>query len=142
VAVGALLVTNGELGVPRELIAELKDNPVPGVQAVRPLVLHRVVLPDLENRPALLVGVELESPESAATAAADNPWGVEYQMATRPLALPRGFPAFVGAALAAELPGGIAEFKVRCNGQVKPLSGFGTVRGRDPPSPAAPLRRT
>jgi putative ABC transport system permease protein len=136
-AVGDLLVTNGELGVPRELIAELRDDPVPGVQAVRPLVLHRVVLPDLGNRPALLVGVELESPE--APTAADNPWGVEYEMVTRPLALPRGFPAFVGAALAAELPDGIAEFKVRCNGQVRPLSGFGTVRVRDPASPAAAL---
>jgi putative ABC transport system permease protein len=136
-AVGDLLVTNGELGVPRELIAALRDNPVPGVQAVRPLVLHRVVLPDLGNRPALLVGVEIDSPESAA--AADNPWGVEYQMTTRPLALPRGFPAFVGAALAADLPGGIVEFKVRCNGQVKSLSGFGTVRVRDAASPAAVL---
>jgi putative ABC transport system permease protein len=138
-AIGDLLVTNGELGVPRELIADLKANPVPGIQAVRPLILHRVVLPDLGNRAALLVGVELESPESAPTAAADNPWGVEYQMVTRPLALPRGFPAFVGAALAAELPGGIAEFKVRCEGQVKPLSGFGTVRVRDAASPAAAL---
>src|SRR5436309_3107282 len=55
--VGDLHVDNGDAGVERDLAGELTA--VPGVRSAMPLLVERVALPDLENRPALLVGVEL-----------------------------------------------------------------------------------
>ncbi len=126
---GDLLVTNGSDGVPRDLIEQLKTAGIPGLREVRPLVVNRVVLPALDNRTALLVGVELELGSAADTPLKDE---VDFQLVPRPLSFPRGYPTFVGQALAQELPGGIAEFKVRVGSQLRPLSGFGTVTARGP----------
>lgn len=52
-----LYVTNGDAGVAADLAADLAG--LPGVRAVRPLVLERILLPDLGQQPALLVGVDL-----------------------------------------------------------------------------------
>ena len=57
---GDLLVSNGEPGVPLPLAAELRAANLPGVVSVTPLVVERVTLPDLANRPAVLVGAELD----------------------------------------------------------------------------------
>src|SRR5262245_29209263 len=55
-----LYVSSGEAGVPHYLAQQLTA--VPGVRAVRPLIIQRVVLPellpDLKNQPATLLGVE------------------------------------------------------------------------------------
>ena len=51
-----LSVSNGEAGVRRDLAAELRT--VPGLRAVVPLLVERVPLTDLDNRLALLLGVE------------------------------------------------------------------------------------
>src|SRR5690242_3695125 len=52
-----LMVTNGDAGVPRDLRQRLAD--VPGVKAVRPLVIDsaRVVLDDNSRRPVMLLGL-------------------------------------------------------------------------------------
>jgi putative ABC transport system permease protein len=124
-AAGAdLLVTNGDVGVPRELVQELKKADIPGLQEVRPLVISRVLLPDLGNRPALLVGLDLEG----ARAAGGNPWGVETEASNRPLlsGLPRGFPIYVGDQLAADAPDRW-DYQVRASGRTRTLSRFGIV---------------
>src|SRR5439155_7085012 len=51
-----LTVGNDEAGVRRDLAADLRA--VPGVRAVVPLLVERVPLRDLDNRLALLLGVE------------------------------------------------------------------------------------
>ncbi|HXG13401.1 MAG TPA: FtsX-like permease family protein [Gemmataceae bacterium] len=121
-----LLVTNGEAGVDRALIDELRRARLPGVRTVRPLIIDRAVLPALNNKSAMLVGVELDSLNHN-----DNPWGIEVQLVARPLAIPRGYPVFVGSRLAAAMPDGIAEFQVRVAGKIYPLSGYGTVDAHD-----------
>ncbi|HEY1375172.1 MAG TPA: FtsX-like permease family protein, partial [Gemmataceae bacterium] len=113
-----LSVGNGEAGVRRDLAAELRA--VPGLRAVVPLLLERVPLRDLDNRLALLLGVERPD---AADAAADL-FGVAVQV-TRPLALLSPYPALVGEGLAAELPAGAV--RVRVNGRDAELAPLGTV---------------
>ncbi|HEY7327074.1 MAG TPA: FtsX-like permease family protein [Gemmataceae bacterium] len=54
-----LYVSNGDAGVPRILAEQLAQ--VPGVRSAAPLVLQRVALPDLDYRPALLLGVDIKS---------------------------------------------------------------------------------
>jgi putative ABC transport system permease protein len=51
-----LYVSNGGIGVPAALAEQLAA--VPGVRAVVPLVIHRVALPELGGRTALLLGVD------------------------------------------------------------------------------------
>src|SRR5262249_38120947 len=72
-----LSVTHGDAGVAKNVVGELAA--VPGVRSVMPLLVERVALPDLENRPAQLVGVDLSLERPA-----DNPWRIEYQL-TDPL---------------------------------------------------------
>src|SRR5262245_7343087 len=72
-----LHVTNGEAGVRQEIAAELTG--VPGVKAVLPLLIENVMLPELGNRRAVLVGVDL-SPSNLQ----GNPWRIEYSV-TDPL---------------------------------------------------------
>jgi len=57
---GDLYVSNGELGVHRSVVDEIRAAEVPGVQAVRPLVYERVALPGQDTK-AVLLGFELNS---------------------------------------------------------------------------------
>src|SRR4051794_17532155 len=43
-----LYVTNGEAGVLRSVVEELRDAHIPGARAVQPLVYDRITLPDLD----------------------------------------------------------------------------------------------
>src|SRR3954462_1808953 len=52
-----LQVSNGDLGVDRGLTARLGG--IPGARSVRPVLIRRILLPDLGGRPAVLVGVDL-----------------------------------------------------------------------------------
>ena len=72
--VGDLFVTNGELGVYRSVVDDLRAANLPGVKSVQPLVVERVYLPDQDNRAAVLVGAEL----SLQMVNADNPLGVRF----------------------------------------------------------------
>lgn len=61
-----LFVSNGELGVLRSVADDLREADIAGVKDVRPLLYERVVLPDLDNRPAVLLGADLsEGPKQA-----------------------------------------------------------------------------
>ena len=60
-AAAELYVTNGEAGVLRSLVDELRAANVPGVKSVQPLVYDRVTLPDLDGRVAVLIGAEVTS---------------------------------------------------------------------------------
>jgi putative ABC transport system permease protein len=58
-----LYVSNGDAGVPRSLAESLAQ--VPGVHSVQPWVMQRVILPELANRPGLLLGVDLNAEEES-----------------------------------------------------------------------------
>lgn len=77
--VADLLVSNGEQGVHDSVLRDLQRSPIPGVKYVQPLILDRVALPDLENRTALLIGVDLES-----EAVAGNPRGITLEFSNPP----------------------------------------------------------
>jgi putative ABC transport system permease protein len=130
--VGDLLVSNGDAGVSGEAASRLEKAAIPGVQSVAPLVFGRVALPELDNRPAFLLGIDLD----AAARQSANPWGIEIRW-TNPLGfLTGGKPILVGSALAADLsrsiPSGIGGFRVRAGGKERRLSAAGTVEARGP----------
>src|SRR4051794_1067070 len=52
-----LQVSNGDLGIPRDLAGRLAT--IEGVRSVRPVLIQRVLLPDLGGRSAVLVAVDL-----------------------------------------------------------------------------------
>jgi len=56
-----LYVTNGEAGVRRALVDEIRAANIPGLKSVQPLVFDRVQLPGLDGRVAVLMGVEASS---------------------------------------------------------------------------------
>jgi putative ABC transport system permease protein len=56
-----LYVENGEAGVDWTVFEELKDARIPGVQRVQPFVQSRVALPQINDQPAILFGLGLES---------------------------------------------------------------------------------
>src|SRR5438874_12211058 len=68
-----LYVTNGEAGVLRSLVEELRAakqaGKVPGLRSVQPVVYDRVSLPQLDGRIAVLLGVEV----SGQLLSPDNP---------------------------------------------------------------------
>jgi putative ABC transport system permease protein len=125
--VGDLLVGNGDHGVDRNLAADLVRAGVPGVKTVQPLVVGRAFLPDLANRPATILGVELRA--DAATA---KDLGIEVKP-TNPLAFMFGqTPAFVGVELAQALPPRHTTLRVRTAGRDHRLAIAGTVDAKGP----------
>jgi putative ABC transport system permease protein len=64
-----LYVSNGDSGVPRDLVPLAAA--VPGVKSVEPLVFGRVRVPDLVTRQAPVIGIVWRG-----DVAEDNPWGV------------------------------------------------------------------
>lgn len=126
-----LFVSNGESGVRKELASQLAA--VPGVRRVTPVIIAHVALPQLDNRAALLLGVEF-SPEQVG----DNPWGIEYRV-TDPLRLAQqGRKAlFLGKDLAEELTRTMApdakEVQLLALGETRTLPRWaGTVDARGP----------
>jgi putative ABC transport system permease protein len=114
-----LTVGNGEAGVRRALAVDLRA--VPGLRTIVPLLVERVQLSDLDNRLALLLGVE--RPDTSDTQA--DLFGVSFQI-TNLLALGSAYPVLVGESLNAELPPG--PVRIRTNGQNAELARLGTVR--------------
>src|SRR5262249_24484241 len=74
-AASDLVGLNGQAGVPAEAVRKIADAGLAEVREVQPVVLVRVALPDLGNRPVLLLGVD----PSLATRGGDNPWGVTVE---------------------------------------------------------------
>jgi putative ABC transport system permease protein len=118
-----LQVGNGDFGVPRAVADQLARAAVPGVEILQPLVLQRVMLPDLDNRPVLLLGVEAD-PQRAG----DTPYGIELKLTGLPR--PGHRPAFVGAELAGALGRGLGSFRVRAGGREQAVTGVGTVQAK------------
>src|SRR5829696_7306399 len=52
-----LYVQNGEVGVDWQVFVDLRAAAIPGVQRVEPFVHLRVVLPEIDQRPAVVFGV-------------------------------------------------------------------------------------
>jgi putative ABC transport system permease protein len=118
-----LHVGNGEAGVERRLAGELGR--LAGIRAVEPIVAERVLLPDLDNRHALLLGVDLH-----ASRGQDNPWGVKVTL-TNPAAFLGSRPVVVGRELAAEL-NGRPTIRVRAAGTLHELAIAGTLSAEGP----------
>jgi putative ABC transport system permease protein len=121
-------VSNGDAGVPRELADELKR--LPGIRAVRPLVIHRITLPELNQQPALLIGTDLAGGDTGQ-------WHVTINELT-----PRVFvrsvvlgqrPVLIGREIAKLLPPDSTELTLRVAGKVHRLHCTGVVdaSGRD-----------
>lgn len=60
-AVADLYVSNGEAGVQIRMADRVRAAAVPGVKAINPVVYDRVTLPQLDDRIAVLIGVEISS---------------------------------------------------------------------------------
>ncbi len=56
-----LHVSNGEAGVQFKMAEKVRAAAVPGVKAINPVVYDRVSLPQLDDRIAILIGVEISS---------------------------------------------------------------------------------
>lgn len=82
-ATAELYVTNGEAGVYRSLVGELRAANVPGIKSVQPLVYDRVTLPDLDGRVAVLIGAEV----SSQLLQKDNPLKVTVEFNNSPARL-------------------------------------------------------
>lgn len=111
-----LFATNGEAGVQRSLAVQLRG--VPGVKAVRPLLLERVQLSDFDGRVGLLLGAERTDGDTSIAGATVT--------ITRPVALLAKYPALLGEELARDL--GDRPLRVRVAGQIRDLSVLGTIR--------------
>src|SRR5262249_17208931 len=121
----------GDHGVDRQLVDELRQAGIAGIEDIQPLVIGRVTLPDLENRTALLLGFDPPAEQRVA-----SPWGIEVKP-TNPLALFSGLkPVFLGSQLAKQLPEDSSAIRVRCASRVQQLAVAGTV---DAQGPAATL---
>jgi putative ABC transport system permease protein len=126
-----LQVSNGTFGVECRLVDELKSARIPGLREVTPLIVRHVILPDLHNRSAVLLGVPFETRQTH-----DNPWGIEIRL-THPLALvPGRYGVFVGKELATALPGEAGTLRIRTAGREHRLTLAGTL---DAHGPAAAL---
>lgn len=125
-----LHVTNGEAGVRQDLTAELAD--IPGVRAIMPLLIENVILPDLGNRRAVLVGVEL-----SISNLQDNPWKIEYRVTDPFRAWQLGRQSvFAGKELADDLTKSLAAgsktFRILAAGEPRQLPLWvGTVEAKD-----------
>lgn len=137
-----LMLHNGETGVPRSLVSELREARPAGVRSVKPLVLGDVGLP-LKNgqvlRPKLL-GIELDNLRESS-----QDWKVKFELRLRPDEPERTWAdvarkgllvwlteerrtALVGKDLAGRL-GGTPNFTVIMAGKELPVWAAGTVSG-------------
>jgi putative ABC transport system permease protein len=60
-----LYVDNGEAGVERAIVNDIRNAHVPGVERVEPFVVARVILPDLGNRSAVVFGLNVADRSAA-----------------------------------------------------------------------------
>jgi putative ABC transport system permease protein len=124
-----LYVSNGDAGVLRELAEPLAR--IPGVRAVTPLVIRRVILPDLGRRAALLLGVDLRAQRP------DDPaWDVQVTPRC-PLSGVRDFilcrkPVLLGRELDRALPDEAGHLDVLIAGQVCRLWRAGALEAAGP----------
>ena len=117
------LVVTSNRRVKLELAPVLRK--IPGVKSAQPLIFERVVLPEFNNRTAVLIGLDL----AGGKAADNNPFGARLDV-TNPLAIASGSGVAIGAELAQVLdPGGkpTKAFTIRAGGSTHTLMPVGTV---------------
>lgn len=119
-------VGNGDAGLRRVAIEQVARTP--GVRAVQPLVIQRVVLPEFHHRPALLLGIDLPEQRDSEQLWTVKANDVTPQLFMRSMLL-RQHPVVVGEELARSLPPG-ASFGVLIAGQVQRLRSIGTISAR------------
>lgn len=130
----SLYVTSGEFGVPVDVLPAVRA--VPGVKLAMPLVFERVTLPDLGQRTAVLLGVDVTAAQGAG---ASEAMGVTVTLTSVPS--PFVTSVFLGRDLANEraasaTPDG--NVRVRAAGKVTDLRPIGVL---DVTGPAASLGR-
>jgi putative ABC transport system permease protein len=124
-----LYVSNGDAGVLRELAEPLAR--LPGVRAVTPLVIRRVILPELGRRAALLLGVDLH-----AQPPDDPAWDVRVTprppgCGVRDFLLGRK-PVMVGRELDQALPEDADHLSILVAGQTSRLARAGSLEAAGP----------
>jgi putative ABC transport system permease protein len=125
-----LLVSNGEAPINRTLEPELAK--VSGVRAVWPRIFEKVTLPDLDNQPALLMGLDL----AEIRAKSQDPGPLEYsaQIPQKSAALLLGgkTPVVLGKELDSALPSADGTVRVQSTARKEPftLTRAGTVDAR------------
>ncbi len=131
--VADLLVNNGEAPVQQSLAAELEK--LDGVKAAQARVFANVKLPDLDNRHALLVGLDLQDERQDMDR---ERWHVEYDRGIKARFAAAyvlgGTPAVVGKGLDSALAGKGPGVLVRAPGRHEPvrLQVAGAMRGHGP----------
>jgi putative ABC transport system permease protein len=120
-------VSNGDAGVQADLAEALAR--VPGVRTVRPLVIQRITLPDLDHRPALLLGVDLNARPAEAPPWTVQPCDLDPQLYVRALFLGQQ-PALVGRELDRALGPGATHVNILVAGHEQRLLRTGTLDGR------------
>ncbi len=122
-------VSNGDAGVLSELATPLRR--IPGVRTVSPLVLQRVVLPDLHQRSVTLLGLDVVAGEQGTL-------GEQIHIEERPptAALQDFFlarkPVLVGRALERALPADSGHLTVLAAGRPQRLMRVGVISGTGP----------
>lgn len=119
-----LHVSNGEAGVPRELIEKVAA--VSGVKSVEPVIIRRVLVPRLEGRAATLLGVDLRARrDRAAEEGIEVSRGAEQALVRSKL---RGRkPVLLGQALDEALPGKGKNLTIIVDGQRRQVRRAGTI---------------
>jgi putative ABC transport system permease protein len=129
--VADLYVSTGN-GVPLSLRDEIAR--VPGVAAVRPLIIEPAVLPDLlENgKPESVVVLGVEQPNNEA--GGESVWGIETeQRLPKDLGyLLTGKPAYIGEKLENALVDRAAQFRLLVSGKTRRITRCGIVRASGP----------
>jgi putative ABC transport system permease protein len=119
-----LYVSNGDAGVPRDLLAALSATP--GVRAVQPLVVQRVTLPEQGQQQAVLLGIDLP-----AQGIDDATCHVEVDAAAATDSMRGAFlgykPALVGRELARRLPADSPRFSVLIAGRTHRFARVGCI---------------
>ncbi len=132
-AIADLIVSNGDAPVERSLAAELRK--VEGVQAAHPRIFARVKLPDLPDRTALLIALDLRAEQSDQT---PTRWQVQHEPNTVALAwarfAARKLPVILGTNLAEALPRTSRDVRVQAPGSKSAyiLRRAGTITGQGP----------
>jgi putative ABC transport system permease protein len=125
-----LIVSNGEAPISRELEDDLAR--VPGVRAVWPRIFEKVNLPDLDNRSALLMGVDLAELRDKG----QDPGPLEYSpniaQKSTALLLSGNTPVVVGKEIDNALPDKNGTVRVQSTARKEPftLTRSGTVDAR------------
>lgn len=123
-----LMLSNGDSGVPLGLAEKVREAHVPGIKVVRPLVIGRVGLPDLEDRQAVVLGIE-----QSESGKGDEDAGIALEITNGKALFSGKKVAFVGRELAGRLPGGIEHIRIRrAAGKESELAGLGTVDAHGP----------